>query len=70
MYTAGFTTSSGEPITDIEVIDGQLTIGYHYGRKSQAFLEDVSIFLTAPADGFNYADAYKQIVDGVETADR
>ena len=68
LYTAGFTTSSGEPITDIEVIDGQLTIGYHYGRKSQAFLEDVSIFLTAPATGYDYAAAYKQIVDGVETA--
>ena len=31
-------------------------------------MQDVSIFLTAPAEGFNYADAYKEFVTGVDAA--
>ena len=35
---------------------------------AQAFINEATITLTAPATGYDYADAYKQIVDGVETA--
>ena len=68
LHTVGYTTDQSNLITDIEVLDGKLTVGYHYGKKSQAFLQDVSIFLTAPADGFNYADAYQKFVTGVDAA--
>ena len=68
LHTVGYTTDQSNLLTDIEVLDGKLTVGYHYGKKSQAFLQDVSIFLTAPADGFNYADAYQKFVTGVDAA--
>ena len=68
LHTAGFTNDASTLLTDLEVLDGKLTVGYHYGKKSQAFLQDVSIFLTAPAEGFNYADAYQQFVTGVDAA--
>ena len=68
VHTAGYTIDASTLITDLEVLDGKLTVGYHYGKKSQAFLQDVSIFLTAPAEGFNYADAYQEFVTGVDAA--
>ena len=68
LHTAGFSTSGSEPIVDIVVTDGELTIGYNYGCKSQAFLEDVSVILTAPAEDFNYADAYQEFLTGVDAA--
>jgi len=68
LHTAGTSTSSNEPIVDIVVTDGQLTIGYNYGGKSQAFLEDVSIIMTAPAEDFPYADAYQEFITGVDAA--
>ena len=63
LHTAGTTTSTSTPMEGIEVVDGKLTIGLYYGYKSQAFLEDSWIYLTAPADGFNYADAYATSID-------
>lgn len=68
LHTAGFTNDASTLLTDLVVLDGKLTVGYHYGKKSQAFLQDVSIFLTAPAEGFNYADAYQKFVTGVDAA--
>ena len=68
LHTVGYTTDQSNLLTDIEVLDGKLTVGYHYGKKSQAFLQDVSIFLTAPAEGFNYADAYQEFLTGVDAA--
>lgn len=68
LHTVGYTTDQSNLLTDIEVLDGKLTVGYHYGKKSQAFLQDVSIFLTAPAEGFDYADAYQKFVTGVDAA--
>jgi len=68
LHTAGFSTSGSEPIVDIVVTDGELTIGYNYGCKSQAFLQDVSVILTAPVEDFNYADAYQEFLTGVDAA--
>lgn len=68
IHTAGVTISTQDPIMDIEVVDGKLTIGYHYGKKSQAFLEDAWIYMTSPIAGHNYAEDYKNFTDFVETA--
>jgi len=68
LHTAGYTISTDDLITDIEVLDGKLTIGYHYGKKSQAFLEDAWIFLTAPVDGHDYAADYATDIDAAKTA--
>jgi hypothetical protein len=67
LHFAGYVHCSGD-IEDVEITDGQLTIGFSYGPGSQAFINEATITLTAPATGYDYADAYKQIVDGVETA--
>jgi hypothetical protein len=67
LHFAGYVHCSGD-IEDVEITDGQLTIGFSYGSGSQAFINEATITLTAPAIGYDYADAYKEIVDGVETA--
>ena len=67
LHFAGYVQNAGD-IEDVEITDGQLTIGFCFGPNSQAFINEATITLTAPATGYDYADAYKQIVDGVETA--
>lgn len=67
VHFAGYVACSGD-IEGIEVTDGKLTVGFCYGPGSQAFINDVEITLTAPVEGFDYAKAYKDIVDLVETA--
>jgi hypothetical protein len=66
-HFAGYVQNAGD-IEDVEITDGQLTIGFCYGPNSQAFINEATITLTAPATGYDYAAAYKQIDDGVETA--
>jgi hypothetical protein len=51
-------------VEDIEVTDGVLTIGVNAGPSSHTFFNEVRILMTAPATGFNYAEAYAQ---GIET---
>jgi hypothetical protein len=51
-------------IDDIEVTDGELTIGVNAGPSSHTFFNEVRIVLTAPAAGFDYAKAAQ---DGIET---
>jgi hypothetical protein len=41
-------------------LDGKLTVGFNFGPGSQAFLNDVEIWMTAPADGHNYAGDYAE----------
>jgi len=67
-YFAGFIADGdGNPISgsgDIEeivVTDGKLTVGYSYGPESQAFLNEVTIKMVAPAPGFDYAKAYQEL---------
>ena len=54
-------------IEEIVVTDGKLTVGYSYGSQSQAFLNDVTIKMVAPAPGFDYGKAYEEA--GIEKLD-
>ena len=40
LHTAGFTNDASTLLTELEVLDGKLTVGYHYGKKSQASLSN------------------------------
>lgn len=51
-------------INNITVTDGTLTLGCAWGPESQAFFDEFHVVLTAPAAGFNYAQAY---ADHIET---
>ena len=45
-------------IEEVEVTDGELTIGVNASQGSHTFFNDVRIVLTGPAKGFDYAKAY------------
>jgi hypothetical protein len=64
-HFAGYVQCSGD-IEGIEVVDGKLTVGFSYGAESQAFINDVTILLTAPVAGYDYSKAF---ADGIETLD-
>lgn len=69
LHTSGATTSTSTLIEGLEVIDGKLTIGYHYGNKSQAFLEDSWIYLVGASTTFpSYADAYQELLTNIDAA--
>ena len=55
-------------IEGVVVTDGILTLGVNAGQGSHTFLNEVRIYLTAPADGFDYAGAYE--ATGIETLDK
>lgn len=65
VYTAGFITHDGE-CENIEVNDGVMTVGYSFGPESQAFLDDVEIWMTSPLDGHNYKLDYDAFIAGIE----
>jgi len=54
--------------TDIEVTDGQLTLGVKWGPDSQFMFDFVNIFLAKPANGFDYGKAYEEVAAGVDPA--
>ena len=61
-YFAGTIPGGGSgDIEEIVVTDGKLTIGYSYGPESQAFLNEVTIKMVAPAPGFDYTKAYQEL---------
>ena len=64
---AGYVTGDGE-IEGIEVLDGKLTVGFRYGTGSQAFLNDVEIWMTSPISGHDYTKEYQEVLSGVEAA--
>ena len=64
---AGYVTATGE-IEGVEVIDGKLTIGFRFGTGSQAFLNDVEIWMTSPISGHDYTKEYQEVLSGVEAA--
>ena len=55
-------------ITDILVTDGKLTFGVNIGGNDQAFFNEVTLLLTAPAAGFDYGKAYETVLTGVDGA--
>ena len=74
-YFAGFVADGdGNPISgsgDVEeilVTDGKLTVGYSYGPESQAFINEVSVKMTAAAEGHNYAEDIKTGIDAPAAA--
>jgi hypothetical protein len=64
-----YVTHSGwdRTIAGVEVLDGKLTIGCTWGNSSQAFFDEARLLLTAPATGFDYAAAYEEAIQGIET---
>ena len=48
-------------INEITVLDGTLTIGVHFGRGAQYLFDFAKLYLTAPAEGFDYASAYASV---------
>ena len=52
-------------IEDVVVTDGILTIGVNGGPSSHTFFSQVTLLLTGPATGFDYAAAYEAA--GIET---
>ena len=51
----------------IVVTDGKLTIGVNADAASHLFVNQMSLWLTAPATGFDYASAYETEAAGIET---
>ena len=54
-------------IPNIIVEDGMLTLGCTWSNLSQAFLDDVHIYLTGKAD-VDYSALYDEVATGVEKA--
>ncbi len=64
---------NGLAIENVTVTDGQLTIGVNAGDASHTFFNDVKVYMTGAAAGFDYAGAYEEVaadVDHVTTAAR
>ena len=53
-------------IKNVVVADGFLTIGAVAGPASHTFFNQVKLYMAAAADGFDYAGAYQEVVEGVE----
>ena len=64
---AGYVTGDGD-VESVEVVDGKLTVGFNFGPLSQAFLNDVEIWMTAPIAGFDYGKAYEEVMVGIDEA--
>lgn len=60
-YAGLYRMDKPHDLENIEVTDGELTIGMHFAGDSQYFFSKVQLFLTAPAPGFDYASAYTGI---------
>lgn len=41
---------------ELTIIDGKLTLGCVWDAEAQAFFDEVRLYMTAPAEGFNYED--------------
>ena len=50
----------------IVVTDGILTLGVNFGPNSQYEFDKVKVYLSAPANGVDYAGLYNEFVTGVE----
>ncbi|MBQ8712715.1 MAG: hypothetical protein IJ551_07870 [Prevotella sp.] len=66
-----YVASHDNYLEPVVVTDGQLTLGAKWGvagsNKGQFMFSHVKVFLTAPAEGFDYAKGYQEVVDAVET---
>jgi len=64
---AGYVQGDGE-IEGIEILDGKLTVGFRYGTGSQAFLNDVEIWMNSPISGRDYSKDYEAVLTSVDGA--
>ena len=53
-------------LTDLVIADGKLTLGVVAGPSSRVFFNEVKLYMTAAADGFDYGKAYEEVLTGVE----
>ena len=51
----------------VTVVDGVLTIGVKWNNLAQMMFDRVQVFLASPANGFDYASAYQEVIDGIDT---
>lgn len=54
-------------LTDVVVTDGKLTLGVQASQDSHVFFNEVKLYLTGAATGFDYAAAYTQIENDINT---
>ena len=54
-------------IKNVTVKDGKLKVGVLTNTGSHVFFNDVHLFMVAPADGFDYAAAVKELATGINT---
>ena len=55
-------------IEGIEVLDGELTLGVNFGPGAQYEFDSAKLYLTAPAEGFNYVMAYESYSTAIDAA--
>ncbi len=54
-------------LNGVTVVDGVLTIGVKWNNLAQMMFDRVQVFLASPANGFDYASAYQEVIDGIDT---
>jgi hypothetical protein len=54
-------------IKNVTVKDGKLKVGVLTNTNSHVFFNDVHLFMVAPADGFDYAAAAKELATSINT---
>ena len=55
--------------TNVVITDGQLTLGAFAANGSHVFFNNVQLFMTNSAEGFDYASALKELVDGIDSVE-
>ncbi len=53
---------------NIDVVDGELTLGVKWNALAQFMFDRVQVFLAAPANGFDYAKAYEDVLAGIDVS--
>ena len=56
-------------IEGIKVVDGKLTIGVNAGSASHTFFNDIRVYMTGAAEGFDYAAAYAELLNAPKEGD-
>lgn len=55
--------------TNVVITDGQLTLGAVASGTSHVFFNNVQLFMKNSAEGFDYASALKEIIDGIDSVE-
>lgn len=57
-------------IEEVTIVDGEITLGVQTGSKSSAFFNDVALYMTAAVQTFDYAQAYEEVLAGIDETQR